>query len=378
MGATVFPRPIPVNVQQPTIRHTPKWKFILADATTSPITRIGELMAAKSRHLILALDKPGSCSFEMTMHHILAEKIQPITTCIIAYKYNQPMWSGPVWTIDEQIDTATMTVNAVGWFELLNHRILHDIKRYITTVGGSIALDLLNTTNAVAPTRIISDATQVHDTQTRSRDYARWSNIGAAIVELSEIENGFDWTIDPITRTMAFWPSPTLGGPNPPSPTFNDRTNVVFGYGWGPDNVANLQRQTDSSQIMNTIYVSGKNGTYGPGIDSASIAAYGAFEEQVSLSEIADPNVLAAFGAEEITFRSTPRIIYSVTPFPHGAAAGRVPDPLIDYGLGDQVYLTAKYPPRISISNQAVRVFGMDITIDDEGNEKLGALQLSP
>ena len=50
-----------------------------------------------------------------------------------------------------------------------------------------------------------------------------------------------------------------------------------------------------------------------------------------------------------------------------------MPDPLVDYGLGDQVYLTAKYPPRIEISNQAVRVFGMDITIDDEGNERLGS-----
>jgi hypothetical protein len=153
---------------------------------------------------------------------------------------------------------------------------------------------------------------------------------------------------------------------------------VVFAYRWGPDNLSAFQRQIDASQIMNTIYVSGATATYGPGTDAASIAAYGAFEEQVSLSDVYDVNVLTAYGAEEITFRRNPRIIYSVTPFPVGSAKKRVPDPLIDYGLGDQVYLTAKYPPRLSLSNQAVRVFGMDITIDEEGNEKLGALQLSP
>ena len=284
----------------------------------------------------------------------------------------------PVWTIDENITTASMTVNAVGWFELLNHRILHDQKSYITTVGGSIALDLLNTTNAVAPTRIISDSSQVHDTQVRTRNYDRWSNIGAAITELSEIENGFDFVIDPITRTLSFYPSPSLSVSNPVSPVWHDRTSVVFASGWGPDNIQELQRQTDSSQMMNTIFVSGKNATYGPGTDPASIAAYGAFEEQVSLSDVADANVLTAYGAEEITFRSTPRIIYSVTPFPRASAPGRVPDPLIDYGLGDQVYLTAVYPPRIQIYNQALRVFGLDIQIDDEGNERLGALQLSP
>ena len=126
MSTAVFPEPFPVNTQLPIIRHKPTWKFILADSTTSPPTLIGELMAAKSRHLILALDKAGSASFYMTMHHLLADQIQPITTCIIAYKYSQPMWSGPVWTIDENITSATMTVSAVGWFELLNHRILHD------------------------------------------------------------------------------------------------------------------------------------------------------------------------------------------------------------------------------------------------------------
>lgn len=379
MSPTKF-RPVPVafNPQQPLVQHVPTWKFILADSTVSPLKRIGELMAAKSRQLTLALDKSGSLTFQMSMGHQMAEQIQPITTSIIAYKYNQPMWSGPVWTIDEDVTNDNMTVNAVGWFELLNHRILHDQKSYITAVGGSIALDLLTITNtAAAPWFITSDATQVHDTQTRSRDYDRWQNVGAAITELSEIENGFDFVIDPITRVMSFYSSPSLGGPNPPTPVWHDQKDAVFSFGWGPDNISDFTRQTDASQIMNTIFVSGKNGTYGPGTDTASIAAYGAFEEQVSLSDIADVNVLTAYGAEEVTFRKTPRVIYSITPFPRHSAPLRVPDPLVDYGLGDQVYLTAVRPPRVLIQNQAVRVFGLDINIDDEGNEKLGALQLS-
>jgi len=377
VDTTVYPSPLPAQSFAPIVPYMPTWKFVLADATQSPPKLIGELMSAKSRHLQIALNKPGSASFQMTMHHLLADAIQPITTCIIAYKYNVARWSGPVWTIDEDVTSATMTVNAVGWYELLNHRILHDQKSYTSVVGGSIALDLLSTTNAVAATRLTMAAGNVHDTQTRSRDYPRWQNIGAAIQELIEIENGFDLIIDPITRVLSTYPSPTLGA-GTPGPTWNDRKNVVFGYGWGPDNVANLQRQTDASQTMNSIYVSGKNATYGPGTDAASIAAYGAFEEQVSLTDVADVNVLTAYGAAEITFRKNPRIIYSITPFPQGSAPERVPDPLVDYNLGDQVYLTAKYPPRIKISNQAVRVFGFDINIDDEGNEKLGALQLSP
>jgi hypothetical protein len=363
-----------VSFVQPRI---PPWKFILADATTSPPTALGELFGAHNKHLTLALNKSGSFSFDMSMRRRMAALIQPITTCIIAYKHAQPMWSGPVWTIDEKLPEGSMSVNAVGWFELLNNRILRDAVSYSNTVGGTIALNLLNIINGIGATRITSDATQVHDTQTRSRDYTRWQNLGAAITELSEIENGFDFMIDPLTRVMSFWPSPTLGGPNSPTPLWHDRTNVVFGYRFGPDNVASFGRNTDASQTMNTIFVSGKNATYGPGSDAASVAAFGIFEEQVALSDIADVNVLTAFGAAEVTLRRTPRVIYSVTPFP-ATSSKRAPDPLFDYGIGDQVYLTAYYPPRVSIQNQAVRVFGMDITIDDNGNETLGPLQVSP
>ena len=378
MVEVITPGPSPALPSLPVIPHRAAWKFLLADSTTSPPTPLGELRYARSRHLTLALNKPGSFSFDIAMTRPVADLIEPLNTCIIAYKHAVPVWSGPIWTIEEHLPAGSMSVTAVGWLELLNHRITHDVLHYINTVGGSIALDLLNLTNAVSPTRIISDPSQVHDTQIRSRDYPRWQNVGAAIQELSEIENGFDYMVDPITRVLSFWPSPTLGGSNPPTPMWHDRTDVVFGYKWGPDNIADFSRQTDSSQMVNSIYVSGKNATYGPGNDAASIAAYGAFESQVSLSDIADPDVLEAFAAEEITFLRTPRVIYSITPFPVGSAPHRVPDPLVDYGVGDQTYLTAKYPPRVIVEGQGVRVFGMDIQIDDEGNERLGPLQVAP
>jgi ribosomal protein L5 len=45
--------------------------------------------------------------------------------------------------------------------------------------------------------------------------------------------------------------------------------------------------------------------------------------------------------------------------------------------VGDQVHLVAKHSPRVNV-DQMVRIFGMDIQIDNEGNERLGALKLAP
>ena len=45
-----------------------------------------------------------------------------------------------------------------------------------------------------------------------------------------------------------------------------------------------------------------------------------------------------------------------------------------DYDIGDIVYLTAKYGA-LNIERQAVRVFGVSIDIDNEGNEKIGEIK---
>lgn len=110
--------------------------------------------------------------------------------------------------------------------------------------------------------------------------------------------------------------------------------------------------------------------------DIPSQNEYQLFEEEVQLSDVVDPNVLLAYAGGEVLIRKTPRILYSPAPFPW--IEGRTPQPFVDYGLGDKVIFTAQKANRINVIGQAVRIFGMNVTITEEGNERLDALQIVP
>jgi hypothetical protein len=154
------------------------------------------------------------------------------------------------------------------------------------------------------------------------------------------------------------------------------REQVIFGYNWGNKNIEKLGRQFDPSNMVNRMTALGKFGG-GFAQDEEAQNEYQLFEEMPQLNEVTDPNVLLAYAGGEVLLRGRPRQIYSFTPFAYSGSK-RVPQPFIDYGIGDKVVFTAVKPPRVDIRGQAVRIYGMTINITDEGNEKISQLQISP
>lgn len=367
------------------------WKWLLADSALLEAGILGALSGASSRQLTLALNKPGSATWRLSMLDQMAHLIQPITTSLLAYKRDvdnsvwKLVWSGPVWTIQEDLPDAHMSVTATGWLELLNHRLLRGQIIYgpeLSLTGGQIVQNLLSYTNAIKPTRILPGANT--DVIMRSRSYDRWQNIGSAIQELSDVEAGFDYRVNPSTRKLDIYGSVhSDGSANLDSPLQLDRPDAVFGYGWGPDNVAQFTRILDSSTLMNRLDVSGKFATFAypepDDVDDTS-DTYGLFEEQVALQDVVNDDILQAYAVSEVEFRNQPRVTYQVTPFPANERGGRVPRPCIDYDVGHRVYLRARHGKRVRVGETEpfpVRVFGMTIGIDEEDNEKLGPLTLS-
>jgi hypothetical protein len=200
----------------------------------------------------------------------------------------------------------------------------------------------------------------------RNKTYSAWQNAGQAVTELTQIENGCDVFVDPATRMLYVYRK-----------KMRVRSDVLFGFQFGPNNVADFSRQIDGSTTVNYHLTTGKAGVGGQYVaDTSSQATFNLLEENTNLSDVVDPNILGAYSGAEIAVRKTPRQLYSVTPFGWTSDNG-VPEPLVDYAVGDQVHLVAKHSPRVNV-DQMVRIFGMDIQIDNEGNERLGALKLAP
>ena len=396
------------------------WRFVLANS--SDLSAIGELNQARGKSVNVLLNRGGSLAFSYPMKDEIAGYIEPITTCVKAYRMSSKsslwecIWSGPVWTIEESLQESMMTVNCVGWMEMLNKRLIRMERNYQNLDDGEIIRLLLEhanklnfedfispeytvTTppgwaNSATPTHIGWGGTMPNEgiggvtpyvPQTRNRSYQRYQAIGPAIQEITEYENGCDIWISPEERRLYVYRK-------------RQRiTSVVFGFDWGPNNLQQFSRSLDASQVVNFMQATGRPGTTPQYADTRNPAftgwrvgaagaydpnpntqtQYGIFEEVVNLSDVANDTVLSTYAAAEIYVRYRPRIIYSMTPFPF-TTGGSIPEPFVDYNIGDQVLLTASMEPRIQIQNQGVRVFGISVSIDEEGNEQLAALQTSP
>ena len=340
--------------------------FTFELARSNDLVRIGELTRAKNRSLTLALNRSGSLSFTMPLeNNSLASYLEELTTCVIVRLGQTIVWSGPVWTIEESTPNS-ISVGCVGWFQTLEKRIINPewtvpTLNYTNVDAGAIALNLLSRSNAEPFGQINYVLPGSYETtQQRTRNYSAYSTIASEIQALSTLESGFDFYVDPETREMNIYTS-----------IQNDMVHINFEYG---TNLISASRRSDSSRLVNRLFVYGSSGTTVQiAIDTNSINQYGLFEESVSLSDVTDNTILAAFGQAELAIRSQPLRLISFEPrkFLLGPR-----DPMLfqDFQIGDKVYATIK-KGRFQVSRQAVRVFGATLVWDDNGSVQLTAVQ---
>ena len=198
-------------------------------------------------------------------------------------------------------------------------------------------------------------------TTKRTRTYQVGQNIGAAIRELSEIENGFDIDVDPSTRNIDFISNTS----------YVDQTDVAYGYKTFPNNLDDIVVNDDGTTKANSINVQGAY-VIGNSDDTTDIADVGIIiEDWVTASDIKDDTIIGAYANEEIVFRKDGQMTIAAKP-----ALG-APMPYIDYDWGDKVYISANRG-RMQFDRQAVRVFSGRISWNGQNEAVLDELGLTP
>lgn len=334
------------------------YRFLL---TTRDLVPFGEFTQATSRTINLALNRPGSASFSLPITDELSEMIVPLNTALMVLREGVPIYSGPIWTIEESLPEERVSVTSVGWFEELNKRILRNPTVQFNTDAGAIAQALITQAFLDEPSNFpVSSFGTLVPTQTRIRKYERFANIGAEIQALSEVESGYDWSIDPGDKSISF------------HQRIGSQQNVMFMYGDTGGNLQSVTRQIDGASMANRMNAVGKFATrvYQ---DTGSVNFYGLHEEQQSLSDVPNTDILDAYAQAEVIYRGYPRITFQMTPFPSNGE-NAIPRPFIDYNIGDEVFLTAKRG-RMQIDKQDIRIFGFTIGIDENDVERVSNIQ---
>jgi hypothetical protein len=350
----------------------PTWKFELV--RSSDMSLIRDLRpAATNRRLSLQLNKAGSFSFQVPIDSSVASDLALWSVGVLAWRNSSPIWSGAVVNIQDDAAAGTTQVNCTGWLDELDHRFVRGSEvltlSFVDTIGGEIASHLVTTANLQTDSNDNPQPLHVNfgsfsDTQTRTRSYKAGDNYGQVLRELIEIENGFDIYVDPVTRSI-FTRAPT---------SFIDRTGSVFGFGVEPHNLTNVTRTMDGTTLANRENVTTSGGVTVSQDDVGAIAAASVMlEEWLSLSDVGSAIIAGAYGAAELVYKRFGTITYQIAPRQYG----NMLRPWDDYELGDQVYFNADRG-RLKIESQGVRVFSLSIEIDDQGNEVVSELGVSP
>lgn len=347
-----------------------------------PLITTGILNNAQNRTFQLAANRAGSAQFTLRTSDDMAAEILDgvdfgdvrgtVRHCLRIRRNKVDLWSGPIWGIQGDLDAGTLTVSCVGWLETLQHRLLWTPNDYSNNglglppdtiafdVLGKLVLQDMNHPPYVIPGNVMGNRVTGSFAQNRLEVYNRGQNVGQALQDLSDIEDGYDYEVNPLTRRLNLMDSSI----------FTTRRDIKLGYNWGPSNLKNVQWQEDASKTCNFMSVQSQQGGAPITVDdSVSIDQYGLFEESNTIT--ANTAILVPYGLAEIAIRSRPLVIYSLIPQPFG------PRLFDDFQIRDEVFFTAR-KDHFQVNNQGIRVFGATVQIDDNGNETISELQTAP
>lgn len=381
-----------------------RWDWWLCK--TSNLGQITQLNSAHSKHLQLFLNQAGSATFWLHLEDEKTKYVEEHKTCLVCYRNGKAIWSGPIFKCVENADNtsnATLQVTAMGWYELLNKRIVHTGKEWEEILSKSgvsytpvatesalqlyygrtsepfgiprneIAVDLINRANIDVPTGITIGLNP--EVSSINLTVPQFHPVGELITQITSIENGFDFNIDPLSRKFNIYynrvkENSTIFGLG------QDRgPGVRFTY---PGNCITVNRSSDGGRTQNRTETQGQFGV-GKAESVSSIQENGLFEKSESLTDVVNIDILIAYANIQVATLELPFKIVTFNPRSvNNSESFSVPRPFEDYEIGDIVYATIKKGPRFVVgypNPQSVRIFGMSIDIEDTGVEKISNIQ---
>jgi hypothetical protein len=275
---------------------------------------------------------------------------------------------------EDSLPNRSTTIQAVGFFDVVTKRVFRQERTVFTNVdAGQIASAILAEANAQSDTGIT--LTTVETTVPRTRTYRRFSSMGSAIAELSQVENGFDFEV--VGTEMRIYAEQ---GEDRSASAAAGVDQVVLGYQAANQNISTFSRKVDSSNFTNRLSAI-TIGSVEVVEDSDSVSQYGLYETTEDLNQVS-ADVGRAYAAAEVAVRGLPieTIDVSLIAADEDERSprfdGNAQDDSHYFVLGDKVRVVVQ-DPSLPLIDQAFRVFSATLSIDANGIERVSALQLA-
>jgi hypothetical protein len=190
--------------------------------------------------------------------------------------------AGPLWDITSSTDSRALNCSAQSLEDYFDKRLVRDVS-YVTTDQVNIAWDLIADSQALTSGGLGIVSGTLGTGITRSIDYKTYDNkyILEAIQDFSELEDGFDFWINPATRAFnAIYPRPQT----------NRSLHLVY-----PQHISSYAITYYGKYLSNRVVVQGPDPAYVVATDTTSLATYGLREYADALKDASTANDLTSY-----------------------------------------------------------------------------------
>jgi hypothetical protein len=309
----------------------------------------------------LALNRPGSFSWEMPLDTDVIDDLHPVKNGIMVKKDNSTIWSGQIWNKRLSLSGDRISLGAVGWDTIFQKRIINDeTLTFETEKRGAIILGLLTHTNTYHPTWITPGTNTDTATVDVTRSYEFLSKINTHIEQLCDEESGPYYLLDYDTREMNLYAWDD----------YEVKDDVIIAYRKIPKTASQFEVDINADTMVNHLHVVGQSvGGFADDTDSQDFFGQ-KFQDVLTISDTNDANLLGAIANAEIAVNSYPRTLYEVLP---KTESNDVPEFFTDYGIGNAIYVSGQRHD-INIPKTQARVFSANVSIDSNENTKVTSL----
>jgi hypothetical protein len=250
-------------------------------------TRAGAFVAKipfKNLQFEVGFNGPTGIRWESPLYHelITPSTISPGLHEVAVLRNGVVVRSGPIWDITSSTDSRSLNCSAQTLEDYLDKRLVRDAS-YVTTDQVNIAWDLIADSQALTSGSLGIVSGTLATGITRSIDYKTYDNkyILEAIQDFSELEDGFDFWIDPATRAFnAIYPRPQT----------NRNLHLVY-----PQHISSYAITYYGKYLSNRVVVQGPDPAYVVATDTTSLATYGLREYADALKDAATINDHTAY-----------------------------------------------------------------------------------
>ena len=291
------------------------------------------------------LNRPGAISFALSLDHVktVQKNIEEGIHEVGVEREKTVAWVGPVLTVDEDHKDNTLKIGGEGLMAHLRRMHITDLLTFSVSVDDQfdIARALIDHHQNKSGGNFGIDTTATTTSgRKRNRTYQKEAqkNIYDAIVELSEVDDGFDFDFNPATRGF------DLSYPN----QGRRRTDIVF----DERNIRRFRRRRDVTGQASHIIGKFADELIVDAQDSGSVSHLGLAQRIIVHKDVSDFQTAIDHVSDAAeAYRDVPNLI---------SLTVNTTDPqLFTYKLGDQVKVS--WPSKYNPVNEFQRLIGFDV-----------------